>query len=352
MKTTTLFRFLMALALLLALPLQGFTQTNQPEVNIYNAEGQVVFSFLLDTPDPDMRRIPASVTSLRQRDPAAFVRLLAEYINENSECDFERVKKAHDWVALNIRYDTQSYFSGRYASQNVDAVIKRGNAVCAGYADVLKYILDVLEIENKVVSGHARGHGSNLWNNSSAMSVNHAWNMVTIYGEKYLIDSTWNAGSLNGTSFRASYKTAYLFANPVVFIHKHFPSYSEDQLLDRPLSAEEFLALPFVRPSFFQAFESWPELARINEVIAGEEINLEFSLKEGYELCYTWYNQSGASLMSRYPAKMSSYKFNVPKLNPGRYKLVIFVKKTGERTYWGCAEYGFIVTAAPKEADV
>jgi len=334
----------MTLALLLVLQLQGFAQSKQPEVNIFNTEGEIVFTFLLDTPDPDMRRIPAAVTSQRQRDPVEFVRLLAEYINENSENDFERVKKAHDWVALNIRYDTQSYFSGRYASQNVDAVIKRGNAVCAGYADVLKYILDFLEIDNKIVSGYARGHGSNMWNNSNTISVNHAWNMVTIYGEKYLIDSTWNAGSLNGTSFRASYKTAYLFASPVVFIHKHFPSYSEDQLLDKPLSSAEFLALPFVRPSFFQAFKTWPVLARINEVIAGEEINLEFALKEGYELCYTWYNQSGASLMKRYPTKSDLYRFNTPKLNPGRYKLVIYVKKTGEHTYWSCAEYGFLVT--------
>jgi len=152
----------------------------QAEVTILDADGQVAFTFLRNTPDPAIRQLPRTIADLRQRDTEEFVRQLVNYINESSSCDFERVKKAHDWVALNIRYDTQSYFSGRYASQTSLDVIRRGNGVCAGYADAFKYILDTLQIENRKVSGYARGVGSSIFIYTNVTNSNHEWNIVTI----------------------------------------------------------------------------------------------------------------------------------------------------------------------------
>ena len=315
----------------------------QNEVFVPGAGGETVFSFHANTYDPDIRQIPSAITSLRQRNTIEFIRLLAEYINEKSGGDFDRVKKAHDWVALNIRYDTQSYFSGRYSSQAFDDVIRRGSAVCAGYSDVFKHICDALEIECITVTGYARGASSSLFRFVDVTNSNHAWNIVTINGKKYLVDTTWDSGYLSGRNFQARYQTNYLFTDPAVFIYEHFPGSSDNQLLEQPLSAEEFDNLPFLESKFFIAFETWPQMARITEISAGEELQFEFSLKSGYELAYHWYRQSGAEISRTFPPRRDSYRINIPKLNPGRYFLRLYVKGPGDRRYWSCAEYGFVI---------
>jgi hypothetical protein len=331
--------------IMLALPLRVYAQVRPPvQVTVTNANDDAVYTFMSNTPDSDMKKVPAAITAQRQKNVLEYIRLLAEYINEKSNNDFERVKKAHDWVALNIRYDTQSFFSGRYSSQEFDAVIKRGSGVCAGYADAFKYLCDALEIECSVVSGYARGYGSGLFWNENVMYSNHAWNIVTIEGKKYLIDSTWDAGYLSGRNFQAKYTTDYLFTDPEVFIYDHYSYNSDTQLLDPLVSADDFNNLPFLKPQFFQAFEAWPDLARVTEVISGENSTLEFSLKEGYEISYGWYTSKGESMGSHsYPSRRIAYSINIPKFKPGKYFLRVYVRHTGERTYWSCGEFGFEV---------
>jgi len=330
---------------MLALPLRIYAQARTPvPVAITNASGEAVFTFMSNTVDPDMRRVPREITDQKLKNVPEFIRLLAEYINEKSNNDFERVKKAHDWVALNIRYDTQSYFSGRYTPQDFSAVIRRGNAVCAGYSDVFKYLCDALEIKCTIVSGYGRGYSSGVFGNENVMNSNHAWNIVTIEGKKYLIDSTWDAGYLSGRNFQASYTTAYFLTDPTAFLHRHFPGNSADQLVQSPVSAEQFSALPFLRPQFFTSFETWTDLKRITEINAGEDLEIEYTLKPEYELIYGWYTTSGAKVgKDVFPGKKDSYRISTSNLRAGRYILRLWVKADGDTRYLSCGELGFVV---------
>jgi len=313
----------------------------QREIIIPGADGEPVFTFLEDTPDPAMRQIPREITAKRQNATVEFVSLLAAYIDENSNCDFERIKKVHDWVTLNIRYDTQSYFSGRYSPQDSNSVIRRGSGVCAGYADVFKMICDVLEIPCIVVSGFSRGFGRRLFSVEDTSRSNHAWNMVTINGKNYLIDTTWNAGTVSSQSFQAKYITNYLFIDPAIFIYDHFPMNPAYQLLDPPLSSEEFTNLPFLKPNYFKAVKKWTNLNRITKLEAGETMQLEFELNEGYDFCYIWYAHPNTRITSHYPSREDVYRVNVLPHRTGRFFLRIYVKKNSERTYWSCGEFGF-----------
>ena len=318
-------------------------QTPPANVIIRNAAGNELFSFLTDTPDPDIKQLPREITSKRSGNTAEFIRLLAQYINEKSNNDYERVKKAHDWVALNIRYDTQSFFSGNYSSQSFDSVIRRGSGVCAGYADVFKYLCDALEIECTTVSGFARGYGSGIFSNENVMDSNHAWNIVTINGNKYLIDTTWNSGYLNGRTFQARYKTEYFLTPPEIFIYDHYSYSSASQLLEPMISAEEFKLLPFIDPAFFNIFETWPDLAKITEALTGQEYIYEFTAKAGYQISYAWYSSLGVKNgVSTYPYARN-FSIKMPNLRPGNYYLRIFAKTPSDRLYYSCANFGFTV---------
>ena len=329
--------------LLLVLAAAVNAQTNQQVITVKNIYGEDAFGFTANTSDPSMRRLPDRIMSKKQSDVPEFVRLLAEYINENSSNDYERVKKAHDWVALNIRYDTQSFFSGRYSSQTFDAVIKRGSGVCAGYADVFKYLCDAIGLECIIVNGYARGYNSDIFKTENVTKTNHAWNIVSINDSKYLIDCTWDAGHVTGRNFVANYRTCYLFADPGIFIYDHFSYSSSTQLLDPMITAEEFEALPFLEPEFFETFETWPILSKITEVIIGESRAFEFTVKDGYLISYTWYTSAGVKNGNSMFPTSTSVRITMPNLRPGNYFLRISVKKPGDRLYWSYAEFGFTV---------
>ena len=64
---------------------------------------------------------------------------------KKSADDFEKVKIAHNIVALNIKYDAANFWSGKLPSQDYKTVLKTGVAVCEGYSNVLKKFLDVAE---------------------------------------------------------------------------------------------------------------------------------------------------------------------------------------------------------------
>lgn len=92
----------------------------------------------------------------------------------NSYSDYENELAIHDYLVSNIEYggvDEEAYSA-------YDALIK-GRAVCSGYAESFKTLLDMLGIENRAVTGSGNGEA-------------HGWNMVKLDGEWYHVDVTWD----------------------------------------------------------------------------------------------------------------------------------------------------------------
>src|SRR4029078_8527879 len=79
--------------------------------------------------------------------------------------------------------------------------------------------------------------------------LNHMWNAVKIDGKWYLVDLTWDAGQTVKGEFIFTYSTAYLFADPQVFITHHFPEDEKWQLLKNPVSWTEFRYIEFEEPT-------------------------------------------------------------------------------------------------------
>ena len=77
------------------------------------------------------------------------------------------------------------------------------------------------------VGGDARGLGGDIGGGG------HAWNAVELNGRWYLLDATWNAGSVSGNSFNKQYSSTYLFTPPDIFISDHIP---DDNLSNRNIS--------------------------------------------------------------------------------------------------------------------
>lgn len=106
--------------------------------------------------------------------------------------DYEKVLYVHDYIIDNTVYDSKSASendgSGKklsdsvYKSASAYGCLVEGKAICTGYTAAFQYILDALNIESGRISGNTVG-GS---------AVGHQWNYVSVGGEYYYIDLTWD----------------------------------------------------------------------------------------------------------------------------------------------------------------
>ena len=101
--------------------------------------------------------------------------------------EYDKIKKVHDWLVYNLKYDTEYKNSNRH---NVYGALLEKQVVCEGYARTFKYILDGLGIENVLVSGEGT--------NSSGVTESHAWNYVRLDGKWYAVDVTWDDPIISG----------------------------------------------------------------------------------------------------------------------------------------------------------
>lgn len=99
--------------------------------------------------------------------------------------DAEKVKAVHDYLVLNCAYDYENLLRGTIPSVSYTAkgALLKKKAVCQGYAESFKLLMDMAGIPCKMVTGTA-DNGSGY--------AGHAWNMVKVDGKWYQIDVTWD----------------------------------------------------------------------------------------------------------------------------------------------------------------
>ena len=93
--------------------------------------------------------------------------------------DYEKAQAIHRWVAENVVYDYE-YFRGQKAHTYLSSedVLEHKLAVCSGYTNLTRALLQAQGIPAVYVHGTAGGDG-------------HAWNAAYIDGRWVWIDSTW-----------------------------------------------------------------------------------------------------------------------------------------------------------------
>jgi hypothetical protein len=171
---------------------------------------------------------------------------VARLIQAREPDPFQRVKAIHDFAARWVRYDAQA-LRRDYAvpPQDAETVFARRDGTCDGYVHVMLALGERLGITMTRVVGRSRVTGTAL------DGFYHSWVGVVIEGKPYLVDPTWDAGSLFGLEYRPRYATSYLFTPPDLFAYDHLPEDPAWSLLDPPLTLERFLERPVLSAHFF-----------------------------------------------------------------------------------------------------
>ncbi len=171
---------------------------------------------------------------------------VAERIRTRELDPFLRVKAIHDFVVRWVSYDGEALRKD-YAipPQDAEATFVRKTGTCDGYVLMMIALGEKLGISMTRIMGRSRASGAGL------DGFYHSWVGVEIGGQPYLVDPTWDAGSLFGREYRPRYATSYLFTPPEVFAYDHLPDDPAWSLTEPPLTEAMFLARPALSAHFF-----------------------------------------------------------------------------------------------------
>lgn len=170
----------------------------------------------------------SDLTPLDTRTP---VQQLTLRITENIANDSLKVAAIYKWITDNVAYDRQ--FRNRVEgdstlTQEPDYVVTNKKAVCVGYSKLFKEMCRITGIQAVTVEGFTKG------DERYVDSDEHAWNVVNIHSNWYLIDATWGASSLLSAK-------KFFLADPSVFANTHLPHDPLWQLLKQPIGFDCFM---------------------------------------------------------------------------------------------------------------
>jgi hypothetical protein len=281
--------------------------------------------------DPRVGQVPAEIQAGIFREPEKHIGPLVKFLTAGKRSDFEKVKVIHDWIADNIEYDVESYFSDARTESSGDRTLVRRRAVCEGYASLMKQMCELVGIPCEDISGFGRGYGSSTGRSRDTSEENHAWNAVNIEGRWYLVDVTWDAGHVDERKYEKHYRTTYLFMEPHNFVFTHFPKDPQWQLLRRPLTAEQFKRLPHLRGTFFDhGLRLATRLSRVTR--AGASVQFTIRLTREVELMGRMLKTNGEELPLRTHVQWEDGQCRVYAVFPqaGRYRVNLYCRPLGE----------------------
>jgi hypothetical protein len=167
---------------------------------------------------------------------------LSNYLTSPWDNDLYKVRAIYRWITEHISYDEKYLQTGKYTALEPDDVLRARTTVCSGYAKLFVALAKQSGIEAEYVVGKIRrtiGYTTPYVEN-----MDHAWNAVNIDGKWYLLDCCWAAGSVSEKKFTRSLQDYWFLTCPDDMIRTHYPHNSQWQILDSPVSFENFKLLP------------------------------------------------------------------------------------------------------------
>lgn len=109
-------------------------------------------------------------------------------LRDLSKTDYEKLCIIYDYLVKNVEYDYTHLNNTKYKLKySAYAALCKGTSVCQGYALALYRLALECGIDCRFIMGTSK-------------SKSHAWNIVELEGEYYLLDATWDSTEGNSKS--------------------------------------------------------------------------------------------------------------------------------------------------------
>lgn len=132
---------------------------------------------------------------------------LVNYLTKDKNTEKEKFDVIFTWVATNIRYNYQSYYSSSGASiSKINYLLKHRTGICIDYAFLMDSLCKLAGLTNVSVYGYAKDE---IFDVGDSLYVdNHAWNAVKLDNLWYVYDVTWASGQ---TEYKLNKLSNYLY---------------------------------------------------------------------------------------------------------------------------------------------
>ncbi|XP_077419840.1 kyphoscoliosis peptidase [Vanacampus margaritifer] len=199
--------------------------------------------------DSHVIRAGAELKEKRVHDVAAIVQSIAS-IAKN---ELEKIRTIWVWLCHNIEYDIGGFLGRSEKLCSPEEVIASGRGVCCGYAGLCMEMCRLVGLQCQEVAGHSKGIGYRQGQSLRNVTSDHLWNAVLLGGQWFLMDACWGAGrvDMEHESFVKRFDDFYFLTDPEEFIESHFPDEARWQLLEAPVTLEEFEKRVFKTSAFF-----------------------------------------------------------------------------------------------------
>ena len=266
--------------------------------------------------------------------------IFCNYLKEKSTelNEYQKVYLAYYWVSNNIKYDVVNFFAGTDSDCNPSTLFTSKKTVCSGYSRLFTHLLKNMDFpENDIVNimGYAKGYGFNP--ESEITGTNHEWNAVKIKENWCLIDTTWGAGSVSGTTFNPSYSEYYLCTPPDQFIRRHLPKEDQSfyQLLETKLSLNDHKLFANPSASFYEfGFNKITPDLTIHNICGQGKIAINYNTEIKPFLLIHFLKNSDEVQNSLMVKKITDgYEFNFSINEASKYDLKIYANKGDSTSY-------------------
>ena len=208
----------------------------------YLAADQTVARYRTGEIDTKIAQIPDRINQGVFTNPQVYLPQLVDFLVNDTNDPFLKVKRIYDWITDNIAYDSDLFLGySQDGTREPYELLRIKRTTCGGFAKLFKLMADFAGIEAVYINGYSRSYYS-ISNNEQG---NHAWNGVRINGKWYIVDSTNGnrRGYIHGVfSEKRNYKDTALFIRPDAYYLGNLPYNETYQFLDTPITYENFMS--------------------------------------------------------------------------------------------------------------
>ncbi len=154
--------------------------------------------------------------------------------------DYSKVRSIYDWICDNIDYD----FTDKI--HRADSCYMAGRGVCQAYCELFYRLAEASNVKVEVISGLSKDEKGYV------NPRGHTWLFAyTRENHGFLLDPTWGAGlNIDGKYRKNPDRWSWFNVNPEWMLLTHLPDDAHYQLIDSPVTADEFRAMPYVNPLY------------------------------------------------------------------------------------------------------
>ena len=285
------------------------------------------------------KKIDAHVLSTPEAETGSVERL-SKYLTSPWEGDRSKAYAIFRWLSFNVAYDVDGFF-GRTEKKSCDAgsVLQHKVSVCAGYANLFEGLSKAAGLKVQTIEGYAKGYGFEP--GQQIKGTNHAWNAVQVNGEWFICEPTWGAGYLgDDLTFHRNPNVAMFLMDPEYAICSHYPVDEQWQLLDQPISKEEFEKLVVPSGRIHQmGVELLSHKESIYIINDADNVEMTFYSPSLKMLRGELKDSSGKEHESRkwtqvLPCGVNKVKLRATFPAPGKFKLCLYVRDENSNKQW------------------